>query len=448
MARIDDNVEQYDYLDQEQPRDILTPPSYKDPDALGLSTYNNKEKNLDKIIRYIPGQRWSVNYYNNVASVNDQVSRASTYASKSLQKYNKIENLTLYLESTLDGSPLGEQEITAIIDADITPFTHDIIIAEMMGGRIAWFEVNKVEWLSYQNHKVFKITIKYVGFKETLLDKFTDIENKVVETYIFDKNFIMEKGSPIITKKDYTIKTNIKRIRYEMLDFYLDNFIDKKTKLLSLFARPVIAENGYEDIDRVYIDPLINNFIFKTTSTTDNTKFLDLKSVDYQHDERLMRTILDCIVNKDEDYNYTSNHTLGWVVPDGPYGRPVNRNIWYMNVDRVVDYIPSDYNTADDHLLNKSIYRTVEEIDYPLSTKYIHDNLYIFSKGFYSNQFNIMSNFEKLLRKFIKREEVNVIELEPYFNHYRKWSRYEQFYIIPILYFMLESFIKNTYSPR
>lgn len=450
MARIDDNPEEFDYLDRTTPRKVNQEPSFKEPDALGISTYGNRERNIDTVIRYIPGNRWSVTYYNSIASVNDKAVRISTNLSPAVQKYNSIENLTLFMNNTLESTNLVEQEVDATIDSNLTPYVHDVIVATLMGGRQGIFEVNKVDRITYQNHLVFKITIKFISFVDNNLPVYNNLKEKVVAEYVYDHNFIMEKGSPIILKKDLLLKINIKKIRKEMLDFYLNNFIDGKTKLINIFSKPVMTNEGYDVYKHVYVDPLINSFLNKICSVSDNSLFLEMRTVDYKHDDRLMRTILDAILTRDKDYIYTTNHNLTWVKPYGPRGLPAIRNIYYLNVDKIVDYVDSGYEIDDPTSLNMMHSRGSlgEGIRYPLATKEKDDTHYIFSKWFYNNDFTRMSDFELVIKKFLRGEELNISDIENYTVHYRRWSKYEQFYIIPVLYFILDFFIKKTYSPR
>lgn len=68
---------------------------------------------------------------------------------------------------------------------------------------------------------------------------------------------------------------------------------------------------------------------------------------------------------------------------------------------------------------------------------------YIFSKAFYENDFDNMDDFEKEIMNFINKRPVDIEKLMWFYHNVGNWTTEEQFYKIPILTVILESFIKT-----
>ena len=73
---------------------ISVPPEreYVTQEQMKTSTLYNKERSLDKIIKYIRGMKWTVNYFLQLVDVNDTTNLPDISLPRHLQKYSRINN--------------------------------------------------------------------------------------------------------------------------------------------------------------------------------------------------------------------------------------------------------------------------------------------------------------------------------------------------------------------
>lgn len=450
MAVIDDFDEQP--IEFKKSVKALEPTHFETHDDLGLSVINNKESNLGDIIQYVGGYKWKGNYYNNLSNINDKTNNHSIMLDKTIQKYNKIEDLIIYLDDTLSNNvKLEDIELEGKINAGIIPYVGDMFISNMIGGRGAVFSITEVDTLTYQLHKIYKVKIKFFQFLDNYKKEFADLEDKVVQVYYYDTRFIINYGSPILLKEEYKDKLDFSGYKLKLIDKYLNLFLDKESSLLNIFASPFVL-NGtrYEGVT-TYLDPFMIRFFKKITNVEDNPKLLSISypieddTYDFNYE-----TILDLILNKGNigDMMFIEKK-LYWRRIDFSDSNPTLRHISYLNIDRVMDIVPEEATANISEQGKNYLFSRTEnnDIDFPLNLD--KDNMYyIFSESFYNNDFDNMSKFEVLISNYLSYGNISFSELRPFINSFNLWSKYEQYYIIPIIIHFINVLSTETFSTR
>lgn len=439
--------ENFNPIEEIQPSVLGNPRPFTPTEDLAVTNITVKERPLNRIIRQIRGYPWKVSYYNNIASSNDLTETLSTKLDVSSQKYRLMSGLTIWLESALDQSSqeIKSLEFTAIINSGFIPFKKDYIEVNLMSDRKALFEVNNVENMTYMQHDVYKVTAKFYNYVDLLKDEYKSLNNKVVNKLVEDKDYIMDYGSPMLLEEDYKVKQDLKKHRADLIKFFYDKFLDKDTKYLSITATPYDVDELVSDHGYKIIDEYLNDYIRSLVSTDDDSRIVHVRKPSYITFNMRCRTILDCILEQDETYLYTAEKELSFKRPVLGLEPTEEQSVVVMSVEEVVDKIRGAYGTRALQIYRRP--QVVLDIDYPLSLD-INSRTYIFSKKFYSEEREGLTTFEKIVSRFIKKETVNHLELLPFIKSIRYWSKFEQFYVIPIIINIITHMTKNTFSAK
>lgn len=429
---------------REPERTIAQPVKYLEPQDLGSVNLTTKNVGMKPIISNLKGYKQKVTYYNSISGAYDTTTVTSDFLPKSLQKYNKIEDMIVYLDSGLDRVQVKDFELQGKINSGITPRVNDMLTFRLLDGRLGIFTVTKVNNEIWQTHEVFSITFKLKNFSDAEPNLILDIESKVVRKLVYDKNFVGEKGSPMLEVSQYKNRQTLQNIRLRIIDDYFKWFIDNENKYLNLYA--TITDKVMFERE-VYVDTLLTDFLMKTIAFSENHLYSQLNTIQQTYDRNFENSIWDAILNRDSSYIGNYQASISWTVEKHTNGHPLTRDLKYLGISGVVDLVDDDHIFLDEEL-KESLKRkpSFKDILYPLEIyNYELPRNYIFSEFFYLGDLNGMTGFEKILFRFLKRETISFSELEPYLQGYRHWSRYEQYYILPCLMLIIKAISLEFY---
>lgn len=415
--------------------------THKDVNVLGTTIITQKNQSQDIVRQYISGYPWKVDYYNNLSGVNDINNPVSDRVGDGIQKYNKYKNLILYLSS---GMPPGDFEnLTgdAVVNAGIIPRINDHFVSRLIDGRIGIFIVKSVKTLTYQAHDVYSLEFAFFQMHETDPSILESLESKTILRYVYDKDYILTRGSPMILEEQLKEKIELKEAKDRIVKQYINLFTDYQTKFLN--------PRGNQDRTNrmpLVVDSFLNKFLRRIISIGEYDNYNRFRDFDYFPNPKVIKTIWDALLEHDEDFLFTTQHNLTWVSIKHSLAYPSSRNLEYLGACGIVDYLECDYEKiaiATESIFKRPIVN--EEIDYPLTLTEDKLDYYVFSSHFYNEEYDKTTPFENLVMRYIRKEIIKPSELYPYINQWRRWSLYEQYYIIPVLILLIESSRKYTY---
>lgn len=286
MAGIVDLDEGFNLID---PKDNVAPEQeFEDREETGVSILYNKETPLNTILNTLSGYRWSVNYYNQLRDINDTLTQFDVTSSATIQKYNKIKNMLLYVQTPLGLDNAESLNGEALIRGDFLPNVHDVFIANLPGGRRAMFSVTNVEDKTSNLNKIYSITysiLHYIDDKKSLLLK--NLEHKVMKTYVYDNKHLSTRSSPLVLEATYRDKINLEDSYREMMEYYLKHFLND----LGVITLP--TTDG-----KVYTDIFLVDFLLKTCNTSDFLEFSRLNKIPVNKVDDKPYTVFDIILNR------------------------------------------------------------------------------------------------------------------------------------------------------
>lgn len=432
MLLTEENLHKED--EQAAKQTIADQAPYVKPEELKDGIYTEKDLDYESVVRYIKGYEWKVDYYNLIGDVNTASTTLSVNTSKGTQSYNRIKDMTIYLESPLEVGNIEALETTAIINTGVIPFQEDVIVAEVFGGRTCMFTVMEPVTLSYQKHHIYKIKLKFKHFKAGNEELFKNLEDKVVQKLVEDKDYVEGFGSPLIVEEEFVLRKSLKEKQDEIIKFYVHMFKDRERSILNLNALPY-GKFGCDIICPMSCDVLLNNAIQKVFGTSVGNGYDDIRWIDYNVRETVFETVWDAIINRDLSILKNCSKDLGFVAIHGARSFPASRHPAFLGVKYIVDERP---DTDFIHYPYEEVFERedTEDVDFPLS-RITMNGKYIFSESFYNMEVGNMTKFELLLYNVIARKNYTIKDLLPFIENYKRWSRYEQYYIIPILLIMI-----------
>ena len=313
---------------------ISVPPEreYVTQEQMKTSTLYNKERSLDKIIKYIRGMKWTVNYFLQLVDVNDTTNLPDISLPRHLQKYSRINNLDIILQTAIDHGNVDDISGEAIINAGFTPNLNDVFIVTLTGGREAVFFIDNVETRTYNLHEIYYVSFKLFKFLDDDANLYNMLLDKVVKDYSYDKDHIMDFSAPIISTKDYEFKKDLSEKLYELKDYYFDKFINKDRKLISLPTKG----------NAIYTDALLTEFIYATMDIDVHPDFKDIRRVDVGRPEGVDITLWDVILRRDINLLSRAEKYLGFKHAVFDRTHPVYKRVNYLGPSFIIDKISSD----------------------------------------------------------------------------------------------------------
>lgn len=396
------------------------------------ATLFNEDRNLNNIIQYVEGGKWTVDYFQQVRSINTPGVMPDINVSSTVLNYNRIDKLILHIATAIDQTDPNNVTGSCAINAGFLPSYGDPFIATLSGGREALFVVTLVEKKLFSLHDMYDVEFKLFAFFDKDSDMYRDLLLKVVKEYTYDTNYIAEKGAPLILSKDLVDKVDLKKTKADIINYYFTKNINKEKNVIALPTHTNIY----------YIDTMLNEFIFKIVGYTG-----------YPHSNKLNRfnikpiiesTIFDIVLERnlnklpyiDKDISFTR------VPMDGSV--PVLRQISWLGIDFVANQITT-VNIPVEYTSDIVVNEITKPTDFITPIK-IRDSNYIFSKAFYTQDIVNCGLMEKALLQFLRNEVVDHNTINTLMQQYRYWDTIDQYYLIPFLILLIQDKINYTFS--
>lgn len=416
--------------------ETVTPESiYVTKDELKTSTLYNKDNALDRIIQNLKGNKWTVDYFLQLRDINDTLSALDPNIPISTQKYHKINNLDLIMQSPITQDEIKNINGEAIINAGFTPNATDMFKATLTGGREALFVVTEVSKRTYNIHETYVVNFKIfciLDSEPTNVKYWNNLQEKVMKTYVYDKNHLLDFSAPVILQADYKKKVELRTAIPNLIDYYFRTFINYEKNVIAL---PTTMS--------IYTDLYLNRFIESIIDQSDHHLISRLTNLSFSiGQESQIYTVWDLLLKRDTtlfrsiksnlDFRYTPYTLTDYLI----------KNMNYLGIDFTVREIT---DTADLSIPYKEI--SIErQDDYEEPIGESRKNFYVFSEAFYKQDKTNCGYLERLVFKYLDREMINADDLDKPLQEYTCWSTRDQYYLIPVLIVLVKDAINNTFK--
>jgi len=406
---------------------VVTKKVFRTTEELKTSTLFNKDKQLDTIIQYIKGMKWSVDYFLQIRDLNDTINPPDLNIPVSAQKYNRINKLIITLQTAINQDNLDNITGEAIINSGFLPNIHDVFIATLTGGREALFIITNVSTRTYNLHQAYYVEFKLYMFLDTESATYRDLLYKVMKEYVYDKDHLLDFSAPVILANDYTKKINLKNSIPELIEHYFKYFINKDKNILAI---PTVTS--------IYTDTLLTSFLFKVINQDDNILINKITRIDSNYED-IDYSIWDAIIHRDISLLKRAKRNIGFKYTPITVTDISTRHISYLGINFIIGLVDEPV------LLNYVDINSVHSTDYeePIITV---DNSYVMSDNFYNLDITGCGILEKALLQYLRGELVDSIILDKLLQQYHMWDTIDQYYLIPILIVLVKDSVNNTFK--
>lgn len=409
---------------------------------------------------YVEGAVYTVDYYSQILSADMATYALDPTKSAIYQQYKKIKRLEIRLTDPLSGSQDPVDKVFTIrgaghITTGIIPNEGDSFVADVGDGREGVFQVNSSEKRSIFADSVYHIEFQLIFFSEVAPDRRADLENKVLATYHYIRDYARWGKNPIVADNRYKCLLDLRTLYNDMVKHYFEWFISKERGTLLVPGQP----------DTTY-DPFVVALLRQILSVREVPELMRMREWGLTDDNLLSQPqVWTALLRRDKELLSIVNAKMG-VVSTRDFSRaPALRSIRYSGIDQMV--YPLLQNKAADSDLNyfdkaptmgalvnvPSLYGNVAAMlhnpDYadPLNVTPIYpvlqDDFYVFSQAFYTDV-GTKSLLEKITQDYLQGETIIPEHLHYLASNFSAWGGLERFYYIPVLILLTQSLLRDA----
>lgn len=449
----------------------IAEPSYKDV------AVDTRWTPIQSLMTHIEGANWVVTYYSQVIDTDSQLSPQAPTTSAVYQQYTRIRDLKIKVTSALEEEQDEETKTmkmrgNGVIFAGVTPNEGDMFLADIGMNRMGVFLVKSSRKKSIFKEAAYEIEYEFSSTDQHYID---DLEGKTVKELVFVEDYLNRGAEPVILEEEAVLVSQVHACLLRYGNRFFDNFFSKE------FNTYVLPGQTYS----VY-DPFLTQFISRHFTTQDSMTMMLLKKPNFGDDVSIQQhSIWDALDQRDVHLLKNGFTKTKLVSSLNFRGGSVYNSVRYTGIalcvypadprigvrgltaamikqnsgDVIDDTTPHTfYNgvaapaTGDDSAINR-IYPEDNKIN-TLPTgavdsastvelrKITHDDHYVFSQDFYSGAAG-MSVFESTVRDFILGKSIDIKHLIKSEKLCDRWGALEQFYYIPIIMFILRSYLQD-----
>ena len=417
------DIEEYDSsIPNSTPTPVVVDRKFRNNEETKSSILFADDKELDSVIQYISGMQWSIDYFVQVRDVNDDVKLPDINTPATIQKYNRINNLVIYLQTTIDQTDPNDISGEAIINAGFIPNYGDAFKAVLTGGREAIFVIDEISKNNYNLHDAYRVTFKAYAFLDTDDTIYRDITFKTIKEYYYDKTSFLDYSAPVVIKQEYIDKLNLRNQYEDLLNLYIDNMLSNEHHMILL---PTLNEECY--------DQYLFDFIIKTMDLNKANNSYKLNRVSVDKD--IKDTVWDVIIDRNPNKLKYCNKNMG-------FSKLTTYNPKLYNIN----YLGVKYAILDSDSKLDITTLTYRDDLYTENKVVITSPLYVFSSDFYDNISTGVSLIEEVLLNYINHKVNTTDNIKTLIDDYRNWCLIEQYYLGPVLAVIIKDAIQNSFK--
>lgn len=407
---------------------------------------------VSSLLRHVEGASWTVDYYSQILDRDSQLNGHQPTTSGVGQQYSKINALELKVTSTLAQSQDEETKTmsysgSALVYSFLIPNEGDMFTADIGDGQTATFRITLSSKKSVFKESVYEIEYT-IGTTDAAY--LSDLENKVVKTFEYRRDFINYGQDPVIIQSDAKLLGALDAVYGALAEQYFPRFFNREYFTLTLPQQP----------ESVY-DPFLTDFVLSSFSSDDSPILAQVRDISVSEQKAMhLDNFWVALANKDLS-RLTSGFTKTRLVSTRGFSdNPYLGSIRYTGLKQCV-YPANPIAYHDIIPLTEAMPMSTSHVNYgyalilptaptgaplPVTTPPIYsvlcDDFYVFSEAFYLQTAN-QSNLENLVSSFLKEEAIDLARLTNLAKLALKWNPLEQFYYTPIVLFLIRATVRN-----
>lgn len=427
--------------------------------------YDHRLQPMWSLDSFLQGAPWKVTYFRQRLGQNDPPKKLDPGASRSYQSYDLYKSYEMLVQSALSPSYRDKEHLTevtgsALMYSFMVPNENDYFIAESNLARLGLFRITNVNRKTHEKESVYIIEYALEDQITPDHDLFVDIYKKVVNTYFFSKQRLIENKNPVLLETTYKVMQDLQWELRNIYAMYFRDFFNVQTHSLQLPGQ-----------EGRHVDPLVINFITQIVSVyeapmIERMRFLSLDNDPVYNTPTIWSLLLS---RRYSELNYLAKDMRKYN-PKTLYSAYYGRSGHFANADFILKMKDSDktvgsfsYQRTKDFVeepivdfelkpttdvngntvnYEEMVYTNLPE---PLPLfKPVQMNPYIFSESFY--QGSPTTVLEVLVKDYLTKSPIEPHMLAQVVMSYPKLARMEQFYYGPILMVLIKENERSAYA--
>lgn len=444
---------------EEPPAQVITQPEkYK-----GV-TVDESLVNRNSLTTYLEGQSWAVDYYSRVLNNDTSTSGLQLGLHSAYQQYKLIRGFEFKVTSALQSSQNdGTKEMsltgTANIYSVLIPNEGDMFIADVGDGREGLFQITSTVRKTIYKEAAHEVEYNMVSYNDH--DTAKNLNEKVVETLFFDREYMRDGLTPLIHSDTVATIRNLEEHNGRLIALYFADFYSREHNTL------IVPNQKYPTYD-----PFLTKFIANLLTNREHPNVRNIKLYNVENDQAMYEmSVWNCLETLDNAMLPMVAQEMGIVSVQHFKTQPLYNSIYYSRINSVI--YPLQYQTNVDagyreiapKLSGKfteggrrfrELKRGLNETHLIMDTdegpfvpeegdpiEEIHsitaDDYYVFTREFYNYDAIVgnLSTLENMVRGALRREPVDVCLLDNLCKSALRWDNLDRFYFIPVLLLML-----------
>lgn len=267
----------------------VAPPEYK-----GI-TVDTAKQQLSSLLIYVEGSSWITEYYSQVLNSNNELGPLQPNLPTPYQQFTKIKEFEFKVTDPLthtQNSETNEMEVTgsATFYAGVIPNVGDMFLADIGDGREGVFAISASEKKALFTSTVYTVSYVLTGFNGA--EKRVELEQKVVKTVYFRRDFIKHGQNPIIIEENVLDIEKINKYLNTFKEYYFSRFYGNEWKTLIL-----------PNQESTVYDPFLLKAVTDMFDTDEHPLLKRIQYYNIEGDEALKQnTIWTALLNVDRSY--------------------------------------------------------------------------------------------------------------------------------------------------
>ena len=194
---------------------------------------------LNSLITYMEGAPWTVDYYNQVVTRDNDVREFDPGQVNIYQQYTKITGLEIRVTTPLTDSQESDSALMSVTGAALVypfmvPNMGDVFVAEASEGRKGIYRIESVDRKTFNKGSAFSIEYQLVCYLDSDQDYYQNLEEKTTKIYFFDKQRLTAGLAPTLIEKDFRELNDLHVLYEELCLFYFRTFFSREFGTLIL----------------------------------------------------------------------------------------------------------------------------------------------------------------------------------------------------------------------
>lgn len=307
-------------------------------------TVDTREQPVNSLLTHVEGSSWTVDYYSQIVDKDNDIGGQQVTRNKVFQQYTLIKSLELKVTQALTSSQDAETKAfhtlgVANMYPGVTPNTGDMFIADVGDGREAVFEITNSTRMSMLKKAVYNIEYNLVDYSDV---RGADLDNKVVKTVYFSRDYAINGLQPLIEEEDYVIISKLAERYHDTQRDYFKSFFSKEYGTLIVPGQ---------------IQPVYDAFLIRALTQMFNTReapeFLKMREFNTSGDNIMKTdTLWDALLQREQRIVEYCAQEAGLVGIGNFTSQGMMEGIYYSGIKYVV-YPKNPTLGVDDALKNK-----------------------------------------------------------------------------------------------